>query len=331
VLRSSGPLGSARLPPESSGELRRGVNLKERIKSGRFVEDQSLTTMVLLQLLQPSSSLTLSSLPRLRSSLSCRRTISRRTNPGRASLHGVAGSNRCALTTAVVKNLQASDGSKQLPDEAPSSASRRERERVSLQPCLSVKRLGGLDRRRRLRRPSYVALAPTNPQGGQLVSPRTDEPSVERDRFASCWERTPRSCRRSVPGFRRIVRDRCAAPRNETNDDRAVLSRAHPSARCVLALTRQSILRYVRRFVSAPQLLPLLHPLLLNPPCYHRQNARQSRRRFGRQRPICHRTDRDKHSNRDEPPPPACCLFTARGLRPFAPFDGPCAPPLLDS
>jgi hypothetical protein len=69
-----------------------------------------------------------------------------------------------------------------------------------MQSCLSVKHLGGLDCRRRQRRPSFVALAPTNPQGGQLVSPRTDEPLVERGRFASCWERAPTSCRRSVSG-----------------------------------------------------------------------------------------------------------------------------------
>jgi hypothetical protein len=112
------------------------------------------------------------------------------------------------------------------------------------------------------------------------------------------------------------------APRPRTSRATALSSStlASSSALSVLALTRQSIVRYVRRFVSASQLLPLLHPLLLNPPCCYRQNARQSRRRFGRQRHICHRTDRDKHSNRDELPPPVLYLFTASGLSPWHPL-----------
>jgi hypothetical protein len=57
---------------------------------------------------------------------------------------------------------------------------------------------------------------------------------------------------------------------------------------------RTTILRYVRRLVSPSQLLPLHHPLLLNPPCCHCRNARQSRHRFDRQRRICRRTDRNK-------------------------------------
>jgi hypothetical protein len=59
--------------------------------------------------------------------------------------------------------------------------------------------------------------------------------------------------------------------------------------------------RYIRRFVSPAQLLPMFRPHLLPPvpialssPRCHRQNARQSRRRIGRQPHICHRIDRDK-------------------------------------
>jgi hypothetical protein len=123
-----------------------------------------------------------------------------------------------------------------------------------------------------------------------VEDPGNDEPSVKRHRFGSSIAR----------GANVVPAERLAflvAPSGPTRrfDERGLLDAGVFYRRAPLeTLTRPSLVGYVRRLVSPSQLLPLLHPLLLNPHCCHRQNALQSRRRIGRQRRICRRTDRDK-------------------------------------
>jgi hypothetical protein len=141
------------------------------------------------------------------------------------------------------------------------------------------------------------------------LSARPDEPSVKRRRL--CYSLGTSADAETANCLASVVARSGPSHRVHEPAERPLHPRRRQSllsARSTLALTGQSILRYVRRFVSASQLLPLIHLLLPNPPCCHRQNARQCRSRIGRQRRICYRTDRDKRfqiatSHRHQPDP----------------------------
>jgi hypothetical protein len=131
------------------------------------------------------------------------------------------------------------------------------------------------------------------------------------------WNERRRRCGVAPRIRRRPDRDRRTASTNKTSDDRAALSRArtHPSAPsrpCAHPTINREVRTTARVLVAAT--------------AADSSSPAQPAVLSSSKRPASYRP-RPAFSNRDEPPPPVLYLFTARGLRPLAPFDGPAPPP----